>query len=81
MSSEPSLTSENQSVTYRISHELHQFVDLGVLEYYLPTIPEGEQYVVGIGGQILKMDQDQASCFLAGASAVATRMAKRSGLI
>jgi hypothetical protein len=52
-----------------------------VIEYYLGTIPEGEQFVVGVGGQILKMDIDQAICFVAGTSAVAKLVAARVGLM
>ncbi len=81
MPTESNSTFKDQPVTHRISHELHQYVDLGVIEYYLPSIPEGAQYVIGVRGQILKMNPDEAVCFLAGASAVATRMAKKSGLI
>jgi hypothetical protein len=72
---------DDQEVISRIVKELKQLQELGVIEYYLGTIPEGEQFVVGVGGQILKMDIDQAICFLAGSSAVAQMTAKREGLI
>jgi hypothetical protein len=71
----------DQEAINRIVKELKQFQELGVIEYYLGTVPEGEQFVVGVGGQILKMDIDQAISFLAGATAVAQMLAKREGLM
>jgi hypothetical protein len=72
---------DDQEVISRIVKELKQLQELGVIEYYLGTIPEGEQFVVGVHGHVLKMDIDQAICFLAGSSAVAQATAKREGLI
>jgi hypothetical protein len=72
---------DDQEVISRIVKELKQLQELGVIEYYLGTIPEGEQFVVGVGGQILKMDIDQAICFVAGTSAVAKLVAARVGLM
>jgi hypothetical protein len=63
----------------RISTELTQYAELGVIEYYLPSDPEGERYVVGTQGRILNMDPEQTMCFLAGAAAVAFRLAAGAG--
>jgi hypothetical protein len=63
----------------RIRTELTQYAELGVIEYYLPTDPEGERYVVGTQGRILNMDPEQAMCFLAGAAAVTFRLAANAG--
>jgi hypothetical protein len=63
-----------------VAAELNKLVGFGAIEYYLPTIPEGEQFIIGLKGRILKMDIEQAICFLAGTTAVAELLAKRAGL-
>lgn len=63
-----------------IGAELNKLSSMGVVDYYLPTIPEGEQFVVGVKGQILKMDQDQVVCFLAGVTAVSEFTARKMGI-
>jgi hypothetical protein len=63
-----------------IGDELRKLSDLGVISYYLPTIPEGEQFVVGLKGQILKMDQDTVVFFLAGVTAASEFLARRAGM-
>jgi hypothetical protein len=63
-----------------IGDELRKLADLGVIGYYLPTIPEGEQFVVGLKGQILKMNQDSIVFFLAGVTAASEFMARRAGM-
>jgi hypothetical protein len=56
----------------KIYEELRQYQHLGVLEYVLPTDPLGEQWILGVKGQIVKLTgDDQAAAFLAGCSAVA----------
>jgi hypothetical protein len=63
-----------------IAGNLRQYSDMGVIDYYLPTIPEGEEFVVGLKGQILKLDQDNVVAFLAGCTAVAEFSARRLGM-
>ncbi len=63
-----------------IEHGLREYVALGVLDYYLPTIPAGEWYVVGAENQIIKLSPDQAPAFLAGAGVVARFLARRAGM-
>lgn len=64
-----------------IGKELDGLHRMGAITYYLRSIPEGEQFVIGCKGQILKMDQDQVVCFLAGVTAVAECMARQRGLM
>jgi hypothetical protein len=55
--------------TKQIYDELEGLRQAGVLEYVLPTVPLGEQWVLGFQGQIIKLaGDDQAAAFLAGAS-------------
>jgi hypothetical protein len=63
-----------------IAGNLRQYSEMGVIDYYLPTIPEGEEFVVGLKGQILKLDQDNVVAFLAGCTAVAEFSARRLGM-
>ena len=60
--------------------ELQKLSDQGVIEYYLPTIPVGEEFVVGVKGQIIKLDQETVWMFLAGVTATAEFAARRAGI-
>jgi hypothetical protein len=56
----------------KIYEELRQYQHLGVLEYVLPTDPLGEEWILVVQGQIVKLiGDDQAAAFLAGCAAVA----------
>lgn len=69
------------SAIQEIEDELTKLSNLGVISYYLPSIPAGEQFVIGLKGQILKMDQDQVACFLAGVTAASEFVARQRGLL
>jgi hypothetical protein len=60
--------------------ELQKLSDGGVIEYYLPTIPVGEEFVVGVKGQIIKLDVETVWMFLAGVTATAEFAARRAGI-
>lgn len=50
--------------------ELEKLSATGVISYVVPTIPLGEEWVVGIQGRIVKLtSQGEAVAFLAGVSA------------
>ena len=67
-----------QLTSQQIYEELRQYKQLGVLEYVLPTDPLGEEWHLGVKGQIVKLiGDDQAAAFLAGAAAVAHWVADR----
>lgn len=61
--------------------ELQKLSDGGVIEYYLPTDPIGEQFVVGVKGQIIKLDQETVWIFLAGVTATAEFAARKAGIV
>jgi hypothetical protein len=60
---------------------LEQYRDLGVLRYVLPTIPLGEEWVIGVGepgdGLVKLRGGDMAAAFLAGAGMVAAWASSR----
>jgi len=54
------------------------WVEVGVLQYVLPTEPLGESWVLGVDGQIVKLvGVDQAVAWLSGADAVTRLVARR----
>ncbi len=56
----------------QILEELNKLVELGALEYVIPTRPLGESWVVGCEGQILKFrNSDEAAAFLMGTNVLA----------
>lgn len=57
-----------------VERELRQYVELGFLQYYLPTIPPGERYVVGMDGRIVIMSPEETMAFLLGATMAAQGM-------
>ena len=60
--------------------EFKKYVDVGVLQYVVPTDPLGEEWVLGQAGVLVKLiGDDQAAAWLAGASAVARFLAERAG--
>lgn len=61
--------------------ELQKLSDGGVIEYYLPTDPIGEQFVVGVKSQIIKLDQETVWMFLAGVTATAEFAARKAGIV
>ena len=68
-----------------ILEHLKEYQQYGVIEYVVPTIPLGEEWVVGLtevdgSPKIAKMNSDQALGFLIGAGAVARTLAKRLGV-
>lgn len=64
----------------RIGDELRSYADAGIVEYYLPTIPEGVQYIVGVRHQIVKMSPDQVPAFCVGVTAALDFAARRLGI-
>lgn len=52
-----------------MSDQLNQLSELGVIQYYLPSIPEGEEYVIGVQGEIIKLNSETVLIFLAGVTA------------
>lgn len=51
---------------------LSEYSDKGVLDYVLTTEPLGEQWVIGVRGDMLKFtDKNQVVAFLAGLAAMA----------
>lgn len=63
-----------------VQAELDTLVDLGVLEYVIPTVPVGERWVLGLRGEIQNLDGTQVRCFLLGAHAVTWRMCEQQGI-
>jgi len=63
-----------------ILKELEGLAQNNVIEYVLPTIPLGQEWVVGIDGRILKFGKDEAIAFLAGTTAALKWTARRRGL-
>ena len=80
MNAQPATTPLTSDEIAQVGAELKRLVDMEVISYYLPTIPEGEQFIIGLKGQILKMTPDQIPCFLAGVTAVSEFAARRLGL-
>lgn len=68
-------------VTVTLERELRSLVTLGAIEYYLPSDPAGERFVVGMNGQILNMDPEQVMCFVSGALAVSSAVLSRVGAL
>lgn len=64
----------------KLGEDLRKLRDLGAIDYYLPSDPEGVRYVVGFQNQILNMNPDEAMYFAAGATAMAYVMARKVGL-
>lgn len=64
---------------------LQQFKDyesVGFIEYVLPTNPLGEEWILGIDGQICKLiGKGDATIFIAGAGMVLKTIARKKGLI
>lgn len=61
----------------RILEDLEAYQEAGMLEYVLPTIPLGEQWIVGWNGQILKfVTKEGIVGFLTGIQVCATFAAK-----
>jgi hypothetical protein len=59
--------------------ELTKYKDLGVPSYVLPSVPLGEQWIVGVQGQIVRLNGEvEVAAFLVGMSAVAHFMASRT---
>lgn len=54
-----------------IDKQLQQLMRMGAIQFYVPTIPLGLQWVVGIRGRMLKMTTDEAACFVVAASTMA----------
>lgn len=50
--------------------ELGKLQDLGAIDYYLPSDPIGESFVVSVFGQLQVMNPMEAFYFVAGAMAV-----------
>lgn len=73
---EPSTPDEIEMV----EKELRQYVELGVLEYYLPSDPAGVEYIVGAEHQIIKMNADQVPAFLTGMGVVARFLVRRKAM-
>lgn len=65
----------------RIERELRGYQEMEFIEYYLPSDPAGQRFVVGVDGQILNMDPEQAMTFLMGAAMVARGLARQRGLL
>jgi hypothetical protein len=62
--------------------ELQKLVASDTIEYVVPTNPLGEQWVIGIDGEIVKLIGDvQAKAFLIGIGAAARRFARAQGLL
>lgn len=75
---EPQQTADDIAM---IAKELRAYADAGVIEYYLPTIPEGQEYIVGVRRQIVKMSPAQVPAFLAGVAAALDFAARRLGIM
>jgi hypothetical protein len=70
---------EPQEVTdERIYEDLKAYSDCGMIEYILPIVPLGEEWIVGWNGQILKfLSKEGIVGFLAGIQVCATFVGKR----
>lgn len=64
-----------------IQRELQKLSDLDVIDYFLPTDPLGEGWVIGYQGAILKFDTAQVRAYLLGVAAVTRRVATKAGLL
>ena len=62
----------------RILKDLEAYKDAGMIDYVLPTIPLGEQWIVGWNGQILKfVTKEGVVGFLTGIQVCAMFVAKQ----
>lgn len=64
----------------RILTDLQALADQGVIDYVLPTIPLGEEWIVGAGTLIKMVGNDQAIGFITGANVAVRALALRLGI-
>lgn len=81
----PAETTVPEFTDEQILEQLEDYARAGVIEYVLPTIPLGEQWVVGLTDNngdpnIAKMNSEQVFGFLIGVSAMIRFMARRAGM-
>jgi hypothetical protein len=72
-------TEEGLPDAAHIERELQKLQDLGVIQYYIASVPAGEAWVVGTEGQILNMTPKETACFLAGVAATTMMLVSRTG--
>lgn len=73
----PNMSVSDDEFNARILEELDKLVELGVLDYVVPTDPIGEEWVVGHKLQILKFKTpEEITAFLAGVTVVSTFIAE-----
>ena len=61
--------------------ELKKLEAVGAVEYVLPTVPLGEEWIVGFEGSIIKMiGNGEAAAFLAGVNVACRTLARHAGL-
>lgn len=63
-----------------IEMKLEQLMNNKAIQYYLPSNPIGERFVIGYKDQVLNFSIDEIIAFLVGADVVAVHLAERVGL-
>lgn len=62
--------------------QLQRYADVGFIEYVVPTIPAGEEWVVGLPDLgLVKLSHGDAVAFVMGAETVVRTLAKQQGLL
>lgn len=68
------------STPAEVQHALDGLVEVGVLEYVLPTVPLGERWVLGARGKILNLTRGETLAFISGVTALAFLVGELQGI-